>query len=50
VIFEICEYCNGYGKLQRVAPKGLEHYTPYGFDKPFDCPYCNGSGKKVIKK
>jgi len=39
-----CKRCNGYGKLQHVAPSGLDRYTPYGFDKPFDCPDCNGKG------
>ncbi len=41
-----CERCNGSGKLVRVAPSGLERYTPYGYEKPFDCYGCNGTGKK----
>ena len=40
-----CKTCNGYGKLKRVAPSGLEHYTPYGFSKPFDCYDCKGTGE-----
>ena len=43
-----CPICNGYGKVRRVAPCGLEPYLPYGFDKPFNCPNCGGKGKMVV--